>query len=160
MARPGSVGPVNDYGLPLPESPPIDPLARAETLLGKPYGTSYEGAFGGSGRVTEPYEALACTELIAFANDKPIYRTGQFNKDNPDYEKVETPKPGDVKVWRATAPNGKPKGHAALITGESGNRALLHSDPKGVRYGSDYLEGYYNRKGYTNITIGYYRPRR
>lgn len=63
-----------------------------------------------------------------------------------------------MKVWEAANPITKETlRHAAFITGELGKRALLHADPLGVRYSSDYLENYYNREGYTDIKVEYYR---
>ena len=144
---------------PLPPVNPQKPIPRASSLLGVPYGASMDGSEKGFDRMPFDPKSVDCTELLAYGNDSGIYRSWEIG-DNPDYQKVDSPKPGDMKIWRATSPKtGKEEGHAAFITGESGSRALLHSDPRGVRYSSDYLEGYYKKHGYTNIQIDYYRRR-
>ncbi len=150
------------FDIPVEDIDNINPIKRGEKLLGTPYGTGYDGEYNGSMIVPEKPIKVDCSEFIAYANDTSIYRTGEIG-NNPDLEKVDEPQPGDIKVWRATNPKtGKTQGHAAIITGESGRRALLHSDdnPNGVRFTSDYLESYYkNRTDYTEVSIEYYRRR-
>ncbi len=137
-----------------------NPISRGKELLGIPYGTGYEGEGNGSMKVPENPPKVDCSEFVAYANDTSIYRTGEIG-NNPDYEQVDTPAPQDTKVWRATDPDtGETEGHSAIITGEGGNRELLHADTGGVRYTRDYLESHYRENGYTNITIEYYRRRR
>ena len=128
--------------------------------MGTPYGTGYEGQYNGSMKVPGNPEKVDCSEFVAYANDTSIYRTGEMD-NNPDFEQVTEPQPGDTKVWRATDPDtGMTEGHAAILTGEPGRKALLHSDPKGVRYSSDYLDSYYRDNGYNDVTVEYYRRRR
>ena len=120
-----------------------------------------KGSSKGSDRMPFDPKTVDCTELLAYGNNSGIYRSWEIG-DNPDYQKVDSPKPGDMKVWRATNPQtGDTTGHAAFITGEPGNRALLHSDyGHGVRYSRDYVSGLLKKEGYTSITIDYYRRKK
>lgn len=68
----------------------------------------------------------------------------------------------DVIVFNVYSEKGKfVTGHAAIYTGEEGNKAILHSSGSlGVSYSRDYVEAYY-KKTYPNYTIvgGYYRKK-
>jgi hypothetical protein len=110
---------------------PVDILRGEEALLG-PYG-HYIGPDGKSYTAYVPGSAptMDCTQWTGFANKLPTTGSGEYPSSR-DYGRVTTPMPGDTEVWRATSPTGERVGHAAILSGEGGNRALLHEyGPRG-----------------------------
>ena len=150
---------VQSAGLPSAVSPaqlPADQIMqRAEAQLGKNYEHYGDGytAF-----VPANASGFDCSQFTGHVSNKPTTGSGEYSS-SPYYAIVNAPSRGDTAVWRAISPTGKQEGHTAIVTGETGNRALIHADLKGVRYSSDYLKAYYESKGYTGITIQYYRPK-
>jgi RHS repeat-associated protein len=131
-------------------------VLRGEELLGRQYGHYGEGYVE---RIPSDAPKVDCTQYIAFANDRAVVGSTEFASSSK-YVYVTTPQPGDVKVWIATNPTtSEAKTHAALITGESGSRALMHSDyDHGPRYSNDYVSAEYQNQGFADIAITYFRP--
>jgi len=121
-------------------------VANGLAYIGLKYGTSFAGKSGGYPVYGFP-TSVDCSEFIAFSSGTGLWRTREF-ENNQKFIQVYYSEAGDVKVWIAKR-DGSYDNHMAIITGEGGQRALLHSDyGHSVRYSSDYLEGYYRRNGY------------
>jgi hypothetical protein len=136
-----------------------DSVRRGEKVLGTEYGTAYRGVGGGRMTVTDPPNRMDCSEFLSYAYETPLYRTAEF-ADNPHFKEVDKPQPGDLIIWRATDPERGRVGHGAINTGESGDKAILHSEyGSGVHYSEDDITDTLNGKNYMNIEKKYYRRR-
>ena len=133
-------------------------VLRGEEFIGRPFGHFGEG-------YTEFIPASAscvdCTQFTGYASNRPVTGSGEYPTSR-NYVRVDVPSPGDTVVWRATSLAGERVGHAAILTGETGERALLQAygpEDRVVYTSMGVVQASYEAAGYTDTTVEYYRPR-